>query len=375
MNRSLLFIASALLLWGFGEGMFFNFVPIYLDTQFLLSKTDIGLILGIFGFSMAITHIPAGRMADRIGRRPLLITAWALGLAATGIMGLATTLPLFLVGLFAYGLTAFVSSPLSSYVTAARGKWPVGTALALTTATFGTGMVFGPVIGGWIGDHYGMRMSFVVAAIIFVVSNIFMFFIASQPLARHDPAAPPPSLITNHRLLIFFGVLAFATFAMYLAVPLTPNFLARVRGLSLSQTGLIFAIGALGNTLLALTLSRLNPRRGFMLAQILVALFAVSIWQGNSLPIFALGYFLLGGFRAARSLTMAQAHELIHASQMGLTFGVMETISAIIFIVTPPLAGVLFEWNAFSIYPLAIALLVVSLVITYTFSPRKENHA
>lgn len=75
MNRSLLFVAVALLLWGFGEGMFFNFVPIYLDRQFVLSEYEIGLVLGAFGFSMAITHIPAGRLADRIGRRPLLIVA------------------------------------------------------------------------------------------------------------------------------------------------------------------------------------------------------------------------------------------------------------------------------------------------------------
>ncbi|MDP2777793.1 MAG: MFS transporter, partial [Anaerolineales bacterium] len=145
MNRNLFFVAAALFLWGFGEGMFFNFVPIYLDLQFLLNKYEIGLILGAFGFFMAITHIPAGRLADRIGRRPLLIIAWLLGLVSTLTMGFALALPLFLVGLFAYGLTAFVASPLSSYVTAARGKWSVGTVLSLTTATFGMGMVLGPV--------------------------------------------------------------------------------------------------------------------------------------------------------------------------------------------------------------------------------------
>jgi len=37
LNRSLLFVAVALLLWGFGEGMFFNFVPIYLGRHFVLS--------------------------------------------------------------------------------------------------------------------------------------------------------------------------------------------------------------------------------------------------------------------------------------------------------------------------------------------------
>src|SRR5689334_20210010 len=152
--------------------MFFNFVPIYLDRQFLLSKYEIGLVLGAFGFSMAITHIPAGRLSDRMGRRPLLIVAWVLGLFSALLMGLAFALPVFLIGLFGYGLTAFVSSPLSSYVTAARGKWPVGTVLSLTTATFAMGTVLGPVTGGWIGDHYGMRTSFLIAAVVFVFSNI-----------------------------------------------------------------------------------------------------------------------------------------------------------------------------------------------------------
>src|SRR3972149_4150720 len=116
LNRNLFLVAAALLLWGLGEGMFFNFVPIYLDNQFLLSKYEIGLVLGAFGFSMAITHIPAGRLADRIGRRPLLIGAWLLGLVSTLTMGFALALPIYLIGLFGYGLTAFVSSPLSSYV-------------------------------------------------------------------------------------------------------------------------------------------------------------------------------------------------------------------------------------------------------------------
>jgi MFS family permease len=375
LNRSLLFVALALLLWGFGEGMFFNFVPIYLDQQFLLNKYEIGLVLGAFGFSMAITHIPAGRLSDRIGRRPLLIIAWVLGLVSALIMGLAFALPLFLIGLFGYGLTAFVSAPLSSYVTAARGAWPVGTVLSLTTATFGMGMVLGPITGGWIGDHYGMRMSFMVAAAVFVLSNGFIFFIERQPIDYHDPAAPPPNLMSNQHFVILMGVLAFAIFAMYLAQPLTPNFLTSVRGLSLSQTGIIFTTGALGNSLMAILFSHVHPRRGFLVAQTLVILFAFFIWRGASLPVFMLGYFLLGGFRAGRPMVMAQARELVHDSQMGVTYGIMETISAVIFVLTPPIAGILFERDPKIVYPLSIGLIAVSILISYLFSPRKVSHA
>jgi MFS family permease len=374
LNRNLLFIALALLLWGFGEGMFFNFVPIYLDNQFLLSKYEIGLVLGAFGFSMAITHIPAGHLSDRIGRRPLLIFAWVLGLVSTMIMGLALVLPLFLIGLFGYGLTAFVSSPLSSYVTAARGNWPIGTVLSLTTATFGLGMALGPITGGWIGDHYGMRMSFLVAAAMFVLSNIFILFVEKQPIDQRDPESPPPNLRSNQGFVILMGVLAFAMFSMYLAQPLTPNFLEGVRGLSLSETGIIFTAGALGNSLMAILLSRVHPRRGFLFAQALVILFALSIWKGTSLPLYVLGYFLLGGFRAGRPMALAQARELVHDSQMGVTYGIMETISSVIFVLTPPLAGILFERDPMIVYPLSIGLIAVSILFSYLFSPRKVSH-
>jgi DHA1 family multidrug resistance protein-like MFS transporter len=375
LNRNLLFIAFALLFWGIGEGMFINFVPIYLENEFLLGKQQIGFILGAFGFSMAITHMPSGHLADRIGRRPLLVTAWLVGLGSTFLMGIASGLPLYLVGVFGYGLTAFVSSPLSSYVTAARGEWSIGTALSLTSATFNIGMALGPVTGGWIAELYGMRTTYLIAAGVFLISTTFILFVKGQPIDGHDPEAPPIRLLNNKRFVTFLMVLAFAVFAMYLAQPLTPNYLDGVRGLSLSDTGWIFSAGALGNAVLAITLSRLNARRGFLLAQFLVILFALCIWKGTGLPIFMLGYFLLGGFRASRPLAMAQARELVHDSQMGLTYGTMETVNAIIFILTPPLAGYLFELDAMIVYPISIGLITLSIIVSFIFSPRKESHA
>jgi MFS family permease len=139
----------------------------------------------------------------------------------------------------------------------------------------------------------------------------------------------------------------------------------------LSETGLVFTAGALGNALMAIAFSRANPRRGFLFSQALVILFVLFIWKGTSLPVFALGYFLLGGFRAGRPMAQAQARELIHESQMGISYGIMETISALIFIITPPIAGYLFEIDPFIVYPISIVLIVISIVISYFFSPRK----
>lgn len=373
MNRNLLFVALALFTWGFGEGMFFNFQPIYL--KFLGSdEQQIGLILGAFGAAMAITHVPAGRIADRFGRRPVIFAAWITGLLSTILMALARELPMFVVGMLVYGVTAFVSAPLSSYVTAARGKWPVGTALSLTTATFSGGMVLGPIIGGWIGEHYGLRSVYFVAAGIFVLSVSFILFIEKQPIDYQNPDAPPLDLKKNTRFISYLGIVAFAIFAMYLSQPLNPNFLEDVRGFSLSNVGVIFAFGALGNSLVAIFLSRWDPYRGFILAQLMTAAFVILMLKGTSLPVIALGYFLLGGFRAGRPLAMAQVRELIHESQMGLTYGITETASAVVFILTPPLAGYIYKMDPMMIYTVSLGLIAVSVMMSIIF-PRRLVHA
>lgn len=377
MNRSLIFIALALFTWGIGEGMFANFQPIYL-MQLGSSPQQIGFILSLFGVAMAITHIPAGYLADRFGRRPLLVIAWGLGLVAALVMSAATTLPWFVVGMLIYGLTAFVSSPLSSYVAAARGKWSVAQTLTLTSGMFNLGMVLGPLAGGWIGEHYGLRTTYFFVSAIFAVSTVIMIQIENQPVEHHDESISRFTVLSNQRFLLFLGVMGFAVFSMYLAQPLTPNYISDVRGFSLTDAGLIFTAGALGNALITILLGRFNPRRTYPLAQMLVGFFVILIWNGTGLGWFLAGYFLLGGFRAARPLASAQARELVNESQMGLTFGIMETVSAIIFIITPTLAGFLYVRDPNLPYPLSLGLIAASILATlilvpHVFSAPKEN--
>jgi hypothetical protein len=70
-------------------------------------------------------------------------------------------------------------------------------------------------------------------------------------------------------------------------------------------------------------------------------------------------------------MAMAQARELVHESQMGITYGLMETVSAVVSILTPPIAGLLYEHDPMVVYPLAIGLIFLSIIISFVFLPRK----
>jgi hypothetical protein len=104
-----------------------------------------------------------------------------------------------------------------------------------------------------------------------------------------------------------------------------------------------------------------------------VILFALIIWKATAPPVFALGYFLLGGYRVSRPMALAQARELVHHSQMGMTYGIMETLGAVIIILAPPIAGILYERDPMIVYPVTIGLLAISIVMSYLFLPRRAG--
>ncbi|MCX6064293.1 MAG: MFS transporter [Chloroflexi bacterium] len=368
MNLSLPLLAIALFTWGIGEGMFYIFQPIYLS-QLGANPVTIGYILGTAGFAMMIAHIPAGYLSDRLGRRPLLLTAWIIGIISTWAMALAPSLPFFVLGLLLYSFTAFVTSPLNSYVTAARGNWSVGRAITIISATFNLGIVLGPFTGGWIGDHFGLRTVYFVAGIIFIISTAFLYFIAPQPRDHHDPTAPPPSLLSNWPYIRFLTLGFFVVLALYISQPFTPKFLQEVRGLSLSQIGLLGTIGGAGNTSLTFLLGFLDARLGFIFGQVGVGMYNLILWQMNGYGWFALSYFLLGGFRAVRSLFMAQIRPLVHESQMGLAYGISETFLGLTGILAPIAAGFLYEQDTASIYPLAFVAVLVAIILSLFFAP------
>jgi MFS family permease len=361
MSRDLILVALSLLVWGLGEGAFFSFQPLYLQ-QLGADPIAIGAILGGYGFAQTLAHVPAGYLADRIGRRPLMRFAWILGLIATWLMAIATTLPTFVAGMLLYGTTMFVVSPLNSYVTAARGKWSVGRAITTTSAFFNIGAILGPTMGGWIGENYGFRSIFLVAAVIFGLSTILIFFIRPQPVEGRTALGQGDKLIRNAPYLRFMSLVFLAAFAMYLPQPLAPNFLQNERGLSLVAIGQLYSISSLGVVLSNLLLGNLEHRLGYLLGQVFVGVFAAILWQQTGMVWYGLAYLFVGGYRTARALAIAQIQTLVHPANMGLAYGFSETISSSANILVPFLAGFLYDRSPEIIFPLSLILITISVL-------------
>lgn len=371
MSPDLILLGISLMIWGVGEGMFLYFQPLYLQ-QLGATPVTIGAILGAAGVAMAVAHIPAGHLADRIGRKPLLLAAWITAMLATWVMALAPSLPIFVLGMFLYNLTAFVSSPMNSYITAARGKLSVGRAITMVAALYNSGAILGPWLGGQVGQNFGLRTIYFIAGGSFIISLIILLFITSQPVDLHDPNEQGNGRWINKRFITYQSIIFLAGFSMYLAQPLSSNYLQNQQHLLFNSIGILGSISSIGIVILNLGLGSLKPRLGYLLGQISVSMFALILWQSTSFPWFCLAYFLLGGYRITRSLATAQTRYLVPQSRMGLAYGITETVGTSALILSSPLAGFLYKINPSLMYIVGFCLIAVSFLISIRFIPRQN---
>lgn len=371
MSPDLILLGVSLMIWGVGEGMFLYFQPLYLQ-QLGATPVTIGAILGAAGVAMAVAHIPAGHLADRIGRKPLLLAAWITAMLATWVMALAPSLPIFVLGMFLYNLTAFVSSPMNSYITAARGKLSVGRAITMVAALYNSGAILGPWLGGQVGQNFGLRTIYFIAGGSFIISLIILLFITSQPVDLHDPNEQGNGRWINKRFITYQSIIFLAGFSMYLAQPLSSNYLQNQQHLLFNSIGILGSISSIGIVILNLGLGSLKPRLGYLLGQISVSMFALILWQSTSFPWFCLAYFLLGGYRITRSLATAQTRYLVPQSRMGLAYGITETVGTSALILSSPLAGFLYKINPSLMYIVGFCLIAVSFLISIRFIPRQN---
>jgi len=368
MTRDLRLLAFSLFLWGVGEGLFIYLQPIYL-TELGADPLQVGFVLSLVGAAMTVTHIPAGILADRFGRKWMMAAAWVFGALACFLMFLATSLWIFVAALVLYSLTSFVMSPMSSYVTEARGPWTVGRALTTVSASFNAGAVIGPFAGGLLAAEFGIRPLFGIAAVLFVLSTVLMVPLRNQPVEPPHAEGRYRSLLTNRTAARILVVTFVAILALTLSWPLTPLYLSEVRGLSVAQVGALGSFFALGIVVLNLTLGGAQPRRGSMIGQGLVAASVALLWRGLSIPAYAAGYFLAGGSRTARSLLSAQVERVVERSHLGLAFGVVETVASSALILAPLLAGFLYQANPAAPYPVNLVLIGGSLAISAWLLP------
>ncbi len=387
MNRDVRLIALALLLWGFGEGLFFYIEPLYIE-QLGADPVQLGTVLSAAAVIRAAVYLPGGIMADRIPRKRLVVGGWMVGVAGVLVVGAARSWQGLIPGLLIYALSAYCVPVINAYLAHSVGGRRLARTFTTVFAGYAIGGVLSPPVGGWIAEATSMRMVYFVSALVFALSMLTVLHVSPQPAKPRSHRRRQWESLLNRRFLSFAAVVWLMFAAMFLSYPLASNFLKHGGGWSIAQIGALGSFQALGAAFLGPLLGRLSdgaarqdpfrdegaprvrtttqssllhPSRALLVGQGLVWFSALVLLLAATFPVLAVAYLLRGAYQGCRSLTQAQATTLADQEDRGLVLGATETAIAAAQVLAPYTAGWLYAGD--SSYPIVASLVLIPVTL------------
>lgn len=172
--------------------MLLPFLPLYVQQLGVTSQADVvqwsAVAFGATFFGTAITAPLWGRLADRYGRKPMLVRA-AIGMAIVmSLIGLARNVTdLVALRLLAGLIGGYASASIvmiGSQVPRERAGWALG---VLSTGAL-SGNLIGPLVGGFLPEFVGIRGTFFVGGGMIAVAALTTLLFVREDFDRASDA-------------------------------------------------------------------------------------------------------------------------------------------------------------------------------------------
>lgn len=126
-----------------------------------------GLIISLFAFTAAVSRPFSGKLADLVGRRPVMIFGALAAAISSAIYPLISGLVAFFLLRLIHGLsTGFKPTGTTAYLADIVGDKNRGEALGMLGMAGSMGMAAGPAVGSAIALNYGIDAMFFISSII-----------------------------------------------------------------------------------------------------------------------------------------------------------------------------------------------------------------
>ena len=182
-ERSYVWLVLSRLFFLMGGAMLVNYVLVYfgqthgLDQEGANGQNLVLLILVVLGNLMAV--VPAARLSDRIGRKPVIYAACVIGFAGVGIAAIAPVPAVALVGGFLFGASAGMFLAVDwALMTDIIPRAESGRYMGISNLATASSTVLALAVGGPIIDFVniasglgaGPRAAYLVGAAFYVVA-------------------------------------------------------------------------------------------------------------------------------------------------------------------------------------------------------------
>ena len=156
-------------------GMRASILPVFVTEELDSTTAVVGYGFAISAIVQGAILLKAGRFSDTNGRRAASIIGANIVFLGVLVLTFAVNAWMFLLSMVILGFGgAFLSTtPASMVGDIIKGKG--GKVIAIFQMAGDAGMIFGPIIIGWISDIYSYRTAFGASAVIFLIVLILVY--------------------------------------------------------------------------------------------------------------------------------------------------------------------------------------------------------
>lgn len=346
LDRDLRLIMLSNFLWSSGSMLYYFIWPIYVRDLGGTAR-EIGLLTSLMFFTITITLVPGGVLADRFNRKWLILTTWIVATPAPLVYALARSWEGLIPGVIIYSF--FLGWPaFEAYIAQASPPERLSRAYALTSAGFSLGAVLAPLLGAYLLPLIGIRPLFLISFSLFAASTAVLFSVSPQRPAGAGRSRTHIQdlvrLIKDRRFLRWLLLFALATLGASIVRPFVPTLLQDRYGLARPTILMASALLALGELALAVGLGWVADRwrRSGALGLGLLCVVAGLTLLLLSPFLIPLSMLLLGGDRVSISLSRSIIGHRARGGAGGAAFALYWVIIGVAQTLGPYLGGALY---------------------------------
>ncbi len=275
-----------------GGALIFPFLSLYVAQRFNVGMVEVGLLFGIWSVSSLIGSMIGGALADKFGRRIILICGLIFSATSALFMGFVNNMHAFyLLAAFA-GIFTDIGGPAQQAMVADLLKGEQrAEGFGLIRVVGNLAMTIGPAIGGILaGISY--LLLFIIDACASLITAFIVFKTIPETKPQKGEGQPSESLsqtligyskVTKDRLFMAFIAATIVMVLVYTQMYSTLSvFLNRVHGLSAQGFGYLMSMNAAMVVIMQFGITRRIKKYPPMLMMMVASL------------LYGIGYFMFG---------------------------------------------------------------------------------
>ncbi|MHA1884464.1 MAG: MFS transporter [Promethearchaeota archaeon] len=349
-----------------------------------LNELQIGLILSIFSICQLFASPITGKLSDRFGRKPLLIFSQTSTLVGFFLLGIANNVWILVAARLVDGLLGSNMTVTQAYISDVTTPKQRTKTYGYSSAVFGAGLIFGPMIGGVLllisfsAPFFfaaGVSLLSIVLVVIFLPESVtekkrkvnlkFGEIIPIKETKHFFKSAKTRGILISLFLYSFAFFLFISTFSLYSTklLKITPQQLT----IYMAWIGILRVL--FQSVLINPILKRVSENAA-LLSGILSLVFTMVffIFTTNYWIVFIPISFLSFGTGISRPILTSKLTKVGKREEVGSLLGVNNALHSIGQIITPILGGLILQYLPHQILPLLSAIIFSVIFILWRWA-------